>query len=84
MIGEVMANSNTSMFMTGTDTYITGVFKTGEVNANWHLNSTYSSEPLPSLRFEATPEGSISNTGSGKKFSVIPPYVSIYCWKRTK
>ena len=30
-----------------------------------------------------TPSGTISNTGSGEKFSVIPPYISVFCWKRT-
>ena len=36
------------------------------------------------FRFNGTPSGSISNTGSGKAFSILPPYITVYCWKRTQ
>ena len=30
-----------------------------------------------------TPSGTISNTGEGKSFSIMPPYYKVYCWRRT-
>ena len=34
-----------------------------------------------SFHFEATPSGTISNTGSGTDY--MPPYITVYAWKRT-
>ena len=46
------------------------------------------------IRFNATPSGSISYTGgeynrttrktTTKSFSIMPPYYKVYCWRRTK
>ena len=35
------------------------------------------------FRFNATPSGTIEDTGEGQAFSLMPPYITIYAWKRT-
>ena len=35
------------------------------------------------FKFSATPTGDITYTGSSKSFSIMPPYIKIYCWYRT-
>ena len=42
------------------------------------------------IKFSATPSGSISHTGGDKNnwnktkpFSIMPPYYKVYCWRRT-
>ena len=35
------------------------------------------------IKFNATPSGTIESTGKGDPFSLMPPYITIYAWKRT-
>ena len=48
-----------------------------------NARGTEASLGVANYHFTVTPSGTISNTGSGEKFSVIPPYISVFCWKRT-
>ena len=66
--------------------YSWGVFKTlyDELHpwaighyGKWEWGGAYG------FKFEATPSGTISNTGEGKSFSIMPPYYKVYCWRRT-
>ena len=82
--GNTATGSVKNHFATGllnSDGVATGVFQTGE-DVRVALQST-ETQRGNGINFSMTPSGTISNTGNGKAFSVIPPYVSMYCWKRT-
>ena len=85
MTGEFRTNNNTAPFQGGNENWASaqGVFKRGESIFSYGTNSYGSSTMLPALLFEATPEGTISNTGSGQAFSIMPPYMTVYAWCRT-
>ena len=85
MTGEFRTNNNTAPFQGGNENWASaqGVFKRGESIYSYGTNSYSSSTMLPALLFEATPEGTISNTGSGEAFSIMPPYMTVYAWHRT-
>ena len=83
MTGEFRTNNNTAPFHGGNENWASaqGVFKRGEDLYSYGTNSYGSSIKLPALRFEATPEGIISNTGRGTDY--MPPYIRVYAWNRT-
>ena len=85
MTGEFRTNNNTAPFQGGNENWASaqGVFKRGESIFSYGTNSYGSSTMLPALLFEATPEGTISNTGNGQAFSIMPPYMTVYAWHRT-
>ena len=45
------------------------------------LNHSTNSAYGDTVFFDYTPEGTISSTGDGEEF--MPPYITVYCWKRT-
>ena len=80
------AHTHTSYYYRG-NTKSGGFWATGDtVMYNpYDAGSTTSSAGAHSHTF--TPSGSISgqtdSTGSGTSFSIMPPYLVMYCWKRT-
>ena len=61
-----------------------GVFKKSDLRPwaiahsnKWDWGGAYN------IKFSATPSGTITNTGGSKAFSIMPPYIKIYCWYRT-
>ena len=59
----------------------TGVFQTGE-DVRVALQST-ETQRGNGINFSMTPTGTISNTGNGEAFSIMPPYTTVYAWHRT-
>ena len=85
MTGEFRTNNNTAPFHGGNENWASaqGVFKRGEELYSYGTNSYKQGSDvlLPALLFEATPEGTISNTGRGADY--MPPYIRVYAWNRT-
>ena len=53
-------------------------------NVKWNYSlsvNTSSSTQGDRVQFDYTPEGTISSTGDGEEF--MPPYITVYCWRRT-
>ena len=61
------------------------VFKTVKTITDYVNNSqgVRTETNITNFKFEATPSGTISNTGGGKSFSIIPPYITVFAWRRT-
>ena len=60
------------------DSITNGPFSTAFQTAN---RVNYSEGEGYSFQFNATPSGTISKTGSGEDY--MPPYLTVYAWKRT-
>lgn len=58
-----------------------GTGDTGTVSA-WHTHTTTTGGVSANHTHSVTASGTIGNTGSGNSFSLLPPYLSVYMWKR--
>lgn len=88
-------SDGSSMETTGGHTHsITLSGSTGTVSA-WHTHSLTTGNPSANHTHSVTtggvsanhnhsftPSGTVGNTGSGSSFSILPPYLSVYVWKR--
>lgn len=59
-----------------------GTGATGTVSA-WHTHTTTTGTESAGHTHSVTASGSIGSTGSGASFSILPPYLVVYMWKRT-
>ena len=84
MTGEYQPNGMCSPFnSTLVGDQVKGVFKYNNSRLTYGVEKYDNiTKDLPGLMFQATPEGTISKTGRGESFSIIPPYIAVYCWQR--
>ena len=59
-----------------------GTGATGSVSA-WHTHTTTTGNQSAGHTHSVTAAGSIGNSGGGDAFSIMPPYLAVYMWKRT-
>lgn len=59
-----------------------GTGATGGVSAN-HTHTLTTGNQSAGHTHSVTASGSIGNAGSGNAFSILPPYLAVYMWKRT-
>lgn len=58
-----------------------GTGSTGTVSA-WHTHTTTTGNQSQGHTHTVTANGSIGNSGGGNSFGIMPPYLSVYMWKR--
>ena len=59
----------------------TGCFSQTSNGGSRSWSGTNSSGDKVSVKFDATPSGTVKNTGSGTDY--MPPYMTVYAWYRT-
>ena len=60
----------------------TGIFERTYHNPNNRLGGFTNKRNQNDYSITVTPSGTIDNTGEGKSFSIMPPYITVYAWQR--